>query len=140
MEYEREISDISFSLIDRFHFKVDVTTNEFDDIIKSVNTMIQINETTWTSELRNYYELVQKLEHLPLRIEKLINPLIKTFESGLIGKEESSLIKDNNSLKERIDPTITAKLLPFQWQGIRHSIQQGGRILIVIEIILVLFF
>ena len=84
MEYERE-SCIKFSLIDRYHFKVDVLmlTNDFDiiinEIINSVNTMIRINETTWTSEL-----------------------------------------------KQRIDPTITSKLLPFQWEGIRHSIQQEG--------------
>ena len=67
---------------------------------------------------------MQKLEHLPLRVDELINPLIKTFEARLAGMEELTLLISDDLLKQRIDPTIASKLLPFQWESIRHSIQQ----------------
>lgn len=116
----------TLSLISKERFKVDISgyDQEIIDIFKTIpSKFYEPKSRLWNFLISDYDLLLFKLQNLK---NKLLVEGIPKFALNCVKMKEHYVEIDFN----RLDPTLSATLMPFQIEGLRFGIDKNGRCLI----------
>jgi hypothetical protein len=125
----------SFYLIDRNRFEVqtDRFDGEINEIFKQMKTKnYDAIKKKWSFSLSEYEKLFNLLNSNS-KVVPLPKPVRETFSLQIKGQQATppriDPSFDLDTLNNKIDLSITKRLLPYQIEGVCFAIQQQGRLL-----------